>query len=157
MCSAKCGRKTARYLTNPKKPQTLVTKFGVSHCNIFLHLDNCGSMPHADMWWLRKSSSVKKNWDFFGFMYKCAHCRACKTKSMCSLNYLTVKCGKIAEVTLGTPDVKSRPMRYRKGLWLQLMCCTPFRLLSQDFGTRLTEYRRSEYQSKGQSCSQSRI
>ena len=83
MCSAKCGRKTARYLTNPKKLQTLVTKFGVSHCNIFLYLDNCGSMPHADMWWLRKSSSVKKNWHFFGFMYKCACCRACKTKSMC--------------------------------------------------------------------------
>ena len=45
-----------------------------------------------------------------------------------------VKCGKISEVTLGTPDVKSGPIRYQKELQLQLMCCTPFRLLSQDFG-----------------------
>ena len=39
------------------------------------------------------------------------------------------------EVTPGTLDIKSGPMRCRKGLWLQLMCCAPFRLLSQDFGT----------------------
>ena len=38
------------------------------------------------------------------------------------------------EGTPGTPDVKSGPTRCRKGLQLQLMCCTPFRLLSQDFG-----------------------
>ena len=69
---------------------------------------------------------------------------------------LIVKCGKIVEVTLGTLDIKSGPMRCWKGLWLQLMCCTSFRLLSQDFGTRMTEYQRSEYWNKGQSCSQSR-
>ena len=68
---------------NPKKLHTSVAKFGVGHCNIFLHLDNCGSMPCADMWWLRKSNSVKKNQHFFGFMYKCARYRACKAKSMC--------------------------------------------------------------------------
>ena len=45
------------------------------------------------------------------------------------------------EGTLGTPDVKSGPTRYRKGLWLQLMCCAPFRLLSQDFGTGRSEIR----------------
>ena len=45
----------------------------------------------------------------------------------------SVKCGKIAEVTPGTLDIKSGPTRCWKGLWLQLMCCTPFRLLSQDF------------------------
>ena len=50
-----------------------------------------------------------------------------------------VKCGKIMEVTLGTPDIKSRPTRCWKGLQLQLMCCTPFRLLSQDFGMRKME------------------
>ena len=83
MCSAKCSRKTARYLTKSKKLHTSVAKFGVGHCNIFLHLDDCGSMPCADMWWLRKSNSVKKNQHFFGFMYKCAHYRACKAKSMC--------------------------------------------------------------------------
>ena len=60
-----------------------------------------------------------------------------------------VKCGKIVEVTLGTQDIKSRPTRYQKGLWLQLMCCTPFRLLSQDFGTRMMEDWRSEDQSGG--------
>ena len=38
------------------------------------------------------------------------------------------------EVTPGTPDIKSGPTRCQKGLWLQLMCCAPFRLLSQDFG-----------------------
>ena len=48
------------------------------------------------------------------------------------------------EVTLGTLDVKSRPTRCQKGLWLQLMCCTPFRLLSQDFGMRKIEYQRLE-------------
>ena len=60
-----------------------------------------------------------------------------------------VKCGKIMEVTPGTPDVKSGPMRCQKGLRFQLMCCAPFRLLSQDFGTKKTEYRRSEYWSIG--------
>ena len=45
------------------------------------------------------------------------------------------------EVTLETPDVKSRPMRCRKGLQLQLMCCAPFRLLSQDFRTGRQEIR----------------
>ena len=55
-----------------------------------------------------------------------------------------VKCRKIVEVTLGTWDVKSRPTRYQKRLWLQLMCCTPFRLLSQDFGMRMMEDWRSE-------------
>ena len=50
-----------------------------------------------------------------------------------------VKCGKFTEGTLGTPDVKSGPTRCRKGLWLQLMCCAPFRLLSQDFGTERLE------------------
>ena len=48
------------------------------------------------------------------------------------------------EVTLGTLDVKSRPMRCQKGLQLQLMCCAPFRLLSQDFGMRRMEYQRLE-------------
>ena len=67
-----------------------------------------------------------------------------------------VKCGKTMEVTPGTPDVKSRPTRYWKGLWLQLMCCAPFRLLSQDFGMRKTEDQRLEDWSKGRSCSQSR-
>ena len=46
---------------------------------------------------------------------------------------VAIKCGKITEVTPGTLDVKSRPTRCWKGLQLQLMCCTPFRLLSQDF------------------------
>ena len=64
---------------------------------------------------------------------------------------LCVKCGKISGVTLGTPDVKSRPTRCQKGLQLQLMCCTPFRLLSQDFGTRRTEDWREDW-----SCSQSK-
>ena len=45
------------------------------------------------------------------------------------------------EVTLGTPDIKSGPTKCWKGLWLQLMCCTPFRLLSQDFGTGRWEIR----------------
>ena len=53
---------------------------------------------------------------------------------------MIVKCGKITEVTLGTPDIKSGPTRCRKGLQLQFMCCTPFRLLSQDFGTGRQEF-----------------
>ena len=60
------------------------------------------------------------------------------------------------EVTLGTLEVKSRPMRCQKGLWLQLMCCTPFRLLSQDFGMGKMGDQRSEDWSKDQSCSWSR-
>ena len=64
-----------------------------------------------------------------------------------------VKCGKIMEVALGTLDIKSGPMRCWKGLWLQLMCCAPFRLLSQDFRM---EYQRSEYWSMDRSCSRSR-
>ena len=67
------------------------------------------------------------------------------------LNGADVKCGKIMEVTPGTLDVKSGPMRCWKGLQLQLMCCAPFKLLSQDFGTR-----RIEDWSEDWSCSQSR-
>ena len=65
----------------------------------------------------------------------------------------TVKCGKITEVTLGTPDVKSGPTRCWKGLQLQLMCCTPFQALVPEFwngGWRLKDWM------EGQSCSQSR-
>ena len=62
-----------------------------------------------------------------------------------------VKCGKILEVTPGTPDIKSGPTRCWKGLQLQLMCCTPFRLLSQDFGMRRMEDQREDW-----SCSWSR-
>ena len=51
----------------------------------------------------------------------------------------SVKCGKFTEGTPGTPDVKSGPTGCRKGLRLQLMCCAPFRLLSQDFGTERLE------------------
>ena len=53
------------------------------------------------------------------------------------------------EVTPGTPDVKSRPTRCWKGLQLQLMCCAPFGLLSQDFGTRMKEDQGSEDRSEG--------
>ena len=52
------------------------------------------------------------------------------------------------EVTLGTLDIKSGPTRYWKELQLQLMCCTPFRLLSQDFRTRKMEDQRLEDQSE---------
>ena len=52
--------------------------------------------------------------------------------------------GKMLEVTPGTPDVKSGPIRCQKGLWLQLMCCIPFRLLSQDFGMGRAEGQRTE-------------
>ena len=72
------------------------------------------------------------------------------------LQEVLFKCGKIVEVTLGTLDIKSGPVRCQKGLQLQLMCCTPFRLLSQDFRTRMMEYQKSEYWSKGWSCSRSR-
>ena len=79
-----------------------------------------------------------------------------ESDSCIPLGYDYVKCRKIMEVTLGTPDVKSRPMRCQKGLQLQLMCCTPFGLLSQDFGMRRMEDQRLEDWSKGQSCSQNR-
>ena len=70
----------------------------------------------------------------------------------------TVKCEKFTEGTLGTPDIKSRPTRCQKGLQLQLMCCTPFRLLFQDFGTGRLEIGdwRLEDQSKYWGCSWSR-
>ena len=60
------------------------------------------------------------------------------------------------EVTPGTPDIKSGPTRCQKGLWLQLMCCAPFRLLSQDLRMGKMGDQRSEDQSKDWSCSQSR-
>ena len=60
---------------------------------------------------------------------------------MVSQSMDSVKCGKFMEGTLGTLDIKSGPTRYRKGLQLQLMCCTPFRLLSQDFGMGRSEIR----------------
>ena len=56
----------------------------------------------------------------------------------------------------GNSDVKSGPMRCQKGLQLQLICCAPFRLLSQDFRMRRLENQRMEDQSEGQSCSWSR-
>ena len=36
---------------------------------------------------------------------------------------------KMLEVTPGTLDIESRPMRYQKELQLQLMCCAPFKIL----------------------------
>ena len=39
----------------------------------------------------------------------------------------------MSKVTPGTLDVKPGPTRCWKELWLQLMCCAPFRLLFQDF------------------------
>ena len=60
------------------------------------------------------------------------------------------------EVTLGTLDVKSRPTRYQKGPPLQLMCCAPFRLLSQDFGMRQWSTRDWRIRVEDQSCSWSR-
>ena len=67
-----------------------------------------------------------------------------------------VKCRKIAEVTLGTLDIKSGPMRCWKGLQLQPMCCTPFRLLSQDFRMRRWSTGDQRIRVEDQSCSQSR-
>ena len=52
---------------------------------------------------------------------------------------MSVKCGNFMEGTPGTPDIKSGPTRCQKGLRLQLMCCAPFRLLSQDFGMERSE------------------
>ena len=79
-------------------------------------------------------------------MFTCDEIPKKKHLQMCSHScaWQTVKCGKFTEETPGTPDVKSGPTRYRKGLWLQLMCCAPFRLLSQDFGTERSEIERSE-------------
>ena len=55
------------------------------------------------------------------------------------------------EVTPGTLDIRSGPTRCQKGLQLLLICCAPFRLLSQYF-----RMRRMEDQSESWSCSQSR-
>ena len=60
------------------------------------------------------------------------------------------------EVTLGTPDIKSGPMRCQKGLRLQLMYCTPFRLLSEDFGMRRWSTGDWRIRVEGWSCSWSR-
>ena len=63
---------------------------------------------------------------------------------------------KTSEVTPGTLDIKSRPTRCQKGLQLQLICCTPFRLLSPDFGMGRMEDWRLEDQREDQVGSQSR-
>ena len=56
-----------------------------------------------------------------------------------------------------TPDIKSRPTKIRKGLQPQLiMSCAPFRLVSQDFGTKIYgEVRRCDSGSRrwSRSCS----
>ena len=100
---------------------------------------------------LKPPTWVKENW---GISVTLGYTPA--TRNWPLIRSQSVKCGKIMEVTPGTPDVKSRPMRCWKGLQLQLMCCTPFRLLSQDFGMKRTEYQRLEDQRGDQSCSQSR-
>ena len=84
--------------------------------------------------------------------WRCDYC----TKKNTACHWLSVKCGKITEVTPGTLDVKSGPTRYQKGLQLQPMCCAPFRLLSQDFRTRRQSTGDRRIRVKDQSCSWSR-
>ena len=67
----------------------------------------------------------------------------------CIQTGVCVKCGKIMEVTPGTLDIKSGPRRCWKGLQLQLMCCAPVRLLSQDFRIRRLEFQRLKDWNKG--------
>ena len=59
--------------------------------------------------------------------------------SLVYFGLLLLSAGKTSEVTPETLDVKSGPTKCQKGLWLQLMCCAPFRLLSQDLGTEVRD------------------
>lgn len=63
--SASFGRKVAMCLMRPRKLLTSVANQGTGHCIILSYLDDCGLIPHAEIWWPRKSNYVRKNFHFF--------------------------------------------------------------------------------------------
>src|SRR5271168_4001928 len=77
--SASLGRKEDTYLTSPRKERVCVEFLGRGHERIFSTFLLSGSMPLADMWWPRKSTSVHNSFVFFGLMYKFAFRSALKT------------------------------------------------------------------------------
>lgn len=82
MWSANFGRKPKMYLTRLRKLLTLVANQGLGHLMILSHLDDCGSIPWAEIWSLRKYNSVMENWHFLVFRYKHECWRACMIRSM---------------------------------------------------------------------------
>ena len=82
--SASLGRNLVIYLTRLRKLQTSVVEQGFGHFMILSHFEDCGSIPCAEIWWPRKSSSVTKNWHFLAFRCKCECQRACMIKLTCS-------------------------------------------------------------------------
>src|SRR5271168_1794662 len=78
-CSASLGRKADTYLTRPRKERVCVAFLGRGHERILSTFLLSGSMPLADMWWPRKSTSVHNSFVLFGLMYKFAFQSALKT------------------------------------------------------------------------------
>ena len=138
------------FLRDLYKQNYLIGQLNPEIHNLWSNLTKYFIKPTASPF-LKPPTWVKENW---GTSVTLGYTPA--TRNWPPIRSQTVKCGKIVEVTPGTPDVKSRPMRCWKGLQLQLMCCAPFRLLSQDFGMKRTEYQRLEDQRGDQSCSWSR-
>ena len=71
------------YRTRPRKARTSVELVGTGQSKIFWIFDVFGSIPQAEMWWPRKSISVKKNAHFFGLQNNLAAIGAFMTISMC--------------------------------------------------------------------------
>ena len=67
----------------PRKAQTLVEVAGVGQWKIFWTFDKLGSIPQAEIWCLRKLSSVKKKLHFFLLQNNLVLASAFITMSMC--------------------------------------------------------------------------
>jgi hypothetical protein len=74
VCSASFGRYTAIYRMSPRKDQTSDAIFGVGQDKILSMHDDVALIPRCDMWWPRKSTSVRKNFDFLALRQRlCSH------------------------------------------------------------------------------------
>ena len=91
VCSARLGRNTEMYLTNPKNCHMCFAHLGASQFRILLTFVLSASIPHTEMWCPRKSISVVNNEDFFCEQYSSAFCstsRISETLVLCSASEL---------------------------------------------------------------------
>src|SRR5882762_6659533 len=88
--SASFGKKVATYLTSPRKDWTSVEHLGTGQFRILSTFEELSSMPHAEIWCLKKSISKRKNAHFAGFRCNLALAKAFITISMCLVCSATV-------------------------------------------------------------------
>ena len=91
VCSAIFGKKTARYRTRPRNPQTCFALVGAGQYFTQSALPSSASIPLAETQWPKKWILVEKSFVFFRLQYKLFSFRAVRivlTLCSCSSNDL---------------------------------------------------------------------